>query len=75
MSGLLSFVMIATRKQMYLTLFLLIICILFVSLKSHCLKKGILTLILCTFSILACNFALENAYIYAVPRFSRDPFQ
>ena len=66
MSGLLSFVMIATRKQMYLTLFLLIICILFVSLKSHCLKKGILTLILCTFSILACNFALENAYVYAV---------
>lgn len=65
-SSILSFVLISTRKQMFLTLFLLVICIAYVFIKSHRLKAGVLTIIICIFSILACNRAFDSAYIYSL---------
>lgn len=65
-SSFLSFILISTRKQMYLTLILLVICIIYVSVKTHRFKYGLLTLVICTFCILLCNKALDTGYVYTV---------
>lgn len=67
-AGILSFILIATRKQMYLTLFLLVISIAYVSIKAHRLKAGVLTVMICILSILACNRAFDSVYVYSLCR-------
>lgn len=65
-SSIISFILISTRKQMYLSLFLLILCIIYVSIISKKHLKGLLIIFICTCSILlGCNF-LDNGFNYAV---------
>lgn len=65
-TSILSFVLISTRKQMYITLILLVIVIFWANLKEKTVKKGIITLLICTCCILGGNKILDNGYNYWV---------
>lgn len=63
-AGIVSFILISTRKQMYLTLFLIGICILFVWWRDKRYKKGLLTAGLCAAGIfLGCQL-FDAGYNY-----------
>ena len=61
-SSVISFVLISTRKQMYITLILIIIVILSAYLPKMEIKKSITTVIVCTCCILICNTIFDNGY-------------
>lgn len=61
-SGILSFVLISTRKQMYITLILLIIVTGWVYIAEKKIRKGILTGITCIICILSSNIIFDNGY-------------
>lgn len=65
-ASIISFIMISTRKQMYLTLFLLILCILYVAVKSKQYLKGLIALLICSCSILIGSKLLDLGFNYAV---------
>lgn len=62
LSSVISIVLIATRKQMYITLILLIIVIGLTYFIKKEIKKGIITIVICAFCILIGNTILDNAY-------------
>lgn len=64
--ALLSFLMISTRKQMTVTLILLIVGILYVSFIKKKGKKGILIAFVCSFAILFCSMCLDVGYNYVL---------
>lgn len=61
-SSIISFVLISTRKQMYITLILLIIVVLLAYLPKREIKKSITTVIVCTCCILISNTVFDNGY-------------
>lgn len=62
-----SFMMISSRKQMYITLILLVAAVIYVELiENKQWKKMIIYLCLTCCCIMGCNKALENIYSYAV---------
>ena len=61
-SSLFSFILISTRKQMYITLVLLVIVVLSAYLPKLEIKKSIITVIVCTCGILISNILFDNAY-------------
>lgn len=65
-SSVLSFIMISTRKQMYITLILLVIVILWTSCIEKKVKKGIFTVFICTCCILFSNIIFDSGYNYFV---------
>ena len=67
-SSVLSFVMISTRKQMYITLILLVIVIFWTYCSKNKLKKGIFTILVCASCVLISNVIFDNAYNYLVHR-------
>lgn len=64
--ALLSFLMISTRKQMMVTLILLVVGILYVSFTKKKGKKGILIAFACSFAILFCSMCLDVGYNYVL---------
>lgn len=64
----LSFVMIATRKQMYVTLILLVIVICWTYLEKREIRKGILITFVCAGGILCANTMLDHGYNYLIHR-------
>lgn len=65
-SSILSFILISTRKQMYVTLILLVIVIFWTYLTEKKIKKGIFTILICTCCILGSNLIFDNGYNYFV---------
>ena len=63
-SSILSFILISTRKQMYLTLILLVIVILWTYGIDKKIKKGIFTVLICTCCILFSNILFDGVYNY-----------
>lgn len=64
LSGILVLVMVSTRKQMFMTLALLIICVVAVNIFRKKTLWGIGTVILCTLVILGCSMLLDVGYNY-----------
>lgn len=62
LSSILVFVMVSTRKQMFMTLALLIICVVAVNIFRKKTLWGIWTVILCTLGILSCSMLLDVGY-------------
>lgn len=62
----LSFLMISTRKQMVVSLFILVLSILYVSSAEKNLRKGIVSALLCSFVILLCSTCLDMGYNYVL---------
>lgn len=62
----LSFLMISTRKQMIISLILLVVCIFFVSVKEKKVRKGMAAALLCSFGILLCSTCLDLGYNYVL---------
>lgn len=61
-SSVISLVLIATRKQMYITLILLIIVIGLTYFPKKQIRIGIVTIVISTFCVLSCNTILDNSY-------------
>ncbi|MCH5262364.1 MAG: hypothetical protein J1F42_05570 [Lachnospiraceae bacterium] len=61
-SGVLSFILISTRKQMYITLILLIIVALWTYFAEKKIKRGILTVLICGCCIIGGNIVFDNSY-------------
>lgn len=67
LGALLSFLMTSTRKQMIVSLLLLVLGILYVSFtKKKEWRKGIITALLCSFAILLCSMCLDVSYNYVL---------
>lgn len=60
----LSFLMISARKQMVVSLIMLVLAILFVSFTGKKKLRGIVAALLCTLSILLCSTGLDMGYNY-----------
>ena len=65
-AGIISFLLISTRKQMYFTVILLFLAIIFVNREKTQLKKGILIALLCVAAVIAANKAFDNLYGYVL---------
>lgn len=61
-SSVISLVLIATRKQMYITLMLLIVVIGLTYFTKKEIIKGIITIVICTCCVLVGNTILDNSY-------------
>lgn len=61
-----SLIMIASRKQMYVTLILLCIVICTAGIRAKKAGRSVLAGIVCALGILVCNFLLDTGYNYAV---------
>ena len=61
-SSAVSFILISTRKQMYITLVLLIIVVLSAYLPGKEIRKSAITVIVCTCCILISNTIFDNGY-------------
>lgn len=64
--ALFSFLMISTRKQMTVTLLLLVVAIFYVSFTKKKGKRGILIAFVCSFAILLCSMCLDVGYNYVL---------
>lgn len=64
--ALLSFLMISTRKQMAVTLLLLVVAIFYVSFTKEKGKRGILIAFVCSSAILLCSMCLDVGYNYVL---------
>ncbi len=62
--GFLTFLLISTRKQMVISLFMLVICIFIVYFKKKNYLGAIVVSMLCSFFILLCNAGLDLGYNY-----------
>lgn len=60
------FLLISTRKQMYFTLVLLLIGILYTGIRKHQIKKGCILIVLCCSLIILANKGFDNIYGYVV---------
>ena len=65
-SSILVFIMISTRKQMFVTLALLILCIFIVNIVRRKTFRGIVILLLCTAGIVGSAILLDMGYNYAL---------
>lgn len=65
-SSILVFIMISTRKQMYVTLALLILCIFIVNIVRRKTFRGIVILLICTAGIVGSAILLDMGYNYAL---------
>lgn len=65
-AGILSFLLISTRKQMYFTVVLLFLAVIYVNLNRIHIKKGILLAFLCVVAVLVSNKVFDNVYGYAL---------
>lgn len=61
-SCILTFLLISTRKQMIISLFILIVCMLIVFYKEKKFIKGIITIFLSTLCIILCSTLLDLGY-------------
>lgn len=61
-SGVLSFILISTRKQMYITLILLIMVVLWTCFTEKRFKKGVITVLICSCCIIGGNIVFDNGY-------------
>lgn len=61
-SSVISLILIATRKQMYVTLILLIIVIGLNYFPKKQIKNGIITIVICVISVVVGNTILDNGY-------------
>lgn len=61
-----TFVLISTRKQMYVSLFLLVAAMLFTSIKTGKGVRGLLAVLLCPAVILAGNILFDCSYNYVL---------
>lgn len=66
LSSILVFIMISTRKQMYVTLALLILCIFIVNIVRRKTFRGIVILLICTAGIVGSAILLDMGYNYAL---------
>ena len=66
LSSILVFIMISTRKQMFVTLALLVLCILIVNIVHKKAFRGILVLSLCTLAIVGSATLLDMGYNYTL---------
>lgn len=57
-----SFVLISTRKQMYLCLILLVIALIYVAVRTKCYKKGLLTAVCCSAVVWGGSILLDCSY-------------
>lgn len=64
--SLLTFLLLSTRKQMFICLILLVVCIFFVCIRKKEYLKGMLTALSCAFCILAGSVVLDLGYNYAL---------
>lgn len=62
----LSFLMISTRKQMVVSLIILVVSILYVSFTENNFRRGIAAVLLCSFGILLCSNCLDMGYNYVL---------
>lgn len=62
----LSFLMISTRKQMIVSLIILVVAILYVSFAEKKFRRGITAVLLCSFGILLCSTCLDMGYNYVL---------
>ncbi len=65
-AGILSFIMISTRKQMSLTLIVLLFVCFCCAIKYKCFKSEVITFVLFSIIVLACNVIFDNGYNYLV---------
>lgn len=65
-SCLLSFLLISTRKQMYLTLILLSLGLIYVFVKRRKIKSGLATLFICVLGVMLSVKILDMGYVYAL---------
>ena len=65
-SAVLCLLLISTRKQMYFTLMLLLIGIVYTSIRKHTVKKGCILILACFFIIILANKGFDNIYGYVV---------
>lgn len=65
-ASIISFILISTRKQMYITLVLLVIVIFLTYFTEKKVKKGILAVLICTCCIMGSNFIFDMSYNYLV---------
>lgn len=63
---LLVFVLLSTRKQMIISLFMLSVCILVASFRNKDYRRGVVTMVFCIVGILFANIILDCGYNYAV---------
>lgn len=63
-TSVLSFVMISTRKQMYITLILLVLVICWAYFIDKQVKRGIFTALICTCCVLSANIIFDSGYNY-----------
>lgn len=61
-----SFLLISTRKQMYFTLVLLFMIVLYVKIRQNKIIKGIVWAIICVMAVVLCNKVFDNAYGYVL---------
>lgn len=66
MTAFLSFLMISTRKQMVVSLIILVVSILYVFFAENNFRRGIAAVLLCSFGILLCSTCLDIGYNYVV---------
>lgn len=62
----LSFLMISTRKQMIVSLLMLVLCIFYVSFTEKKYRKGLVVALICSFSVLLCSMCLDVGYNYVL---------
>lgn len=62
----LSFLMISARKQMIVSLIMLVLGILYVSFAEKRYRRGITVVLLCSFGILLCSTCLDMGYNYVL---------
>lgn len=62
-----SFIMISSRKQMYITVILLVVIVLYVHImQKKTWRKGVLCILAVLFGIIGCNKGFEYSYSYAI---------
>lgn len=62
----LSFLMVSTRKQMIVSLIMLVLCIFYVAFTEKKYRRGIIAALFCSFVVLLCSMCLDVGYNYVL---------
>lgn len=62
----LSFLMVSTRKQMIVSLIMLVLCILYVAFMEKKYRRGLILALSCSFVVLICSMCLDVGYNYVL---------